>query len=43
MLDRKKVTEEKFKWQAINTALPILLIIIYGVVQAIIRKRKFSV
>ncbi len=42
MMDRKKVTEEKFKWQAINTVLPLLLIIIFGIVQAIIRKRKFT-
>ncbi|MEK6614566.1 MAG: gliding motility-associated ABC transporter substrate-binding protein GldG, partial [Bacteroidota bacterium] len=32
MLDRKKVTEEKFKWQAMNTALPILLVIVFGIV-----------
>jgi ABC-2 type transport system permease protein len=42
LMDRKKVTDEKLKWQAMNTALPILLVILYGIVQAIIRKRKFS-
>jgi len=42
MMDRKKVTDEKFKWQAINTVLPLLLIIIFGIVQSIIRKRKFT-
>lgn len=42
MMDRKKVAEEKFKWQAMNTALPILLVIIYGIAQAIIRKRKYK-
>ena len=42
MLDRKKIAEEKFKWQAMNTAAPILLIILFGMVQAVIRKRKFS-
>lgn len=42
MLDRKKVTDEKIKWQAVNTVLPIVLVIIYGILQAIIRKRKFS-
>ena len=42
MMDRKKVTEEKFKWQAINTVLPILLVILYGILQAFIRKRKFT-
>ena len=42
MMDRKKVTEEKFKWQAMNTALPILLIIIFGIAQSFIRKKKFT-
>ncbi len=42
MMDRKKVTDEKFKWQAINTVLPLLLIIIFGIAQSIIRKRKFT-
>lgn len=42
MMDRKKVTDEKFKWQAMNTALPILLVILFGLLQAFIRKRKFS-
>ncbi|MBI4930461.1 MAG: gliding motility-associated ABC transporter substrate-binding protein GldG [Bacteroidetes bacterium] len=42
MMDRKKVTEEKFKWQTMNTAVPLLLVIVFGIVQAIIRKRKFA-
>jgi ABC-2 type transport system permease protein len=42
MLDRKKVTDEKFKWQTMNTAVPILLVVVFGLLQAFIRKRKFS-
>lgn len=42
MMDRKKIADEKFKWQAMNTALPILIIIIFGILQAVIRKRKFT-
>ena len=42
MMDRKKVTDEKFKWQAMNTVLPLLLIIVFGIAQSIIRKRKFT-
>jgi len=42
MMDRKKINDEKLKWQAMNTALPILLVIVFGVVQAIVRKRKFT-
>jgi ABC-2 type transport system permease protein len=42
MMDRKKMTDEKLKWQILNTVLPIFLIILYGIAQAILRKRKFS-
>jgi len=42
MMDRKKIKDEKFKWQAMNTALPLLLIVLFGIIQAITRKRKFS-
>jgi ABC-2 type transport system permease protein len=42
MMDRKKTVEEKLKWQTMNTAVPIALVILYGISQAIIRKRKFS-
>ena len=42
MMDRKKVLDEKFKWQAMNTALPILLVIVFGIAQAFFRQRKFT-
>lgn len=42
MMDRKKVADEKIKWQAMNTALPILIVIVYGIILALIRKRKYT-
>lgn len=42
MMNKKKINEEKTKWQAINTALPLVAIIIFGVIQAFIRKRKYT-
>jgi ABC-2 type transport system permease protein len=42
MLDRKKVNAEKMKWQSINTILPIGILILLGLLQAFIRKRKYS-
>jgi ABC-2 type transport system permease protein len=42
LLDKKKVKEERFKWQMINTVLPLLLIIIFAINQYIIRKRKYT-
>lgn len=42
LLDKKKVKEERFKWQMINTVLPLLLIIVFAIIQYIIRKRKYT-
>ncbi len=41
-LDKEKVRNEKLKWQIINIVLPLVLLIIYGVVRSVLRKRKFS-
>lgn len=41
-LNKVKVRDEGQKWQIINIALPILLIVIVGLVWAGIRKRRFS-
>lgn len=42
LLDKTAVKEDKFRWQLINLLLPPLLIIIYGLAQFIIRKRKYT-
>jgi ABC-2 type transport system permease protein len=42
LLDTKKVSKERVKWQVINTVIPIALIIIFGFVLAFVRKRKYS-
>lgn len=41
-LDKVKVENERNKWQAINMLLPILLLLLYGVVNKFIRKRKYA-
>ena len=43
LLDNTKLAEERFKWQFINTTLPILLVLLFGVVHYFIRKRKYTV
>jgi gliding-associated putative ABC transporter substrate-binding component GldG len=43
VLDSKKVNEQKTFWQIINTALPVLLVLIFGFIYQQIRKRKYSV
>jgi len=42
LLNKKKIRTEKLKWQLINTAMPLLLIILYGAIHLFIRKRKYS-
>ena len=42
LLDKKKVESEKMKWQLINTFLPLLLIISFGIFQNYRRKKKYG-
>jgi ABC-2 type transport system permease protein len=42
LLDRTKVESERVYWQVLNTVLPVLLVIIFGVILGIIRKRKYA-
>lgn len=42
LLDPKKVESEKLKWQFINIALPILLIIICGLIYQQFRRYRFA-
>jgi gliding-associated putative ABC transporter substrate-binding component GldG len=42
LLDSRKVEEKRTMWQLINIALPILLIIIFGVIYQQIRSRKYA-
>lgn len=41
-LDKEKIRTERTKWQLINLALPLILLIVYGVVRSILRKRKYA-
>jgi ABC-2 type transport system permease protein len=42
LLNKTKVQKERMKWQVINGVLPVLLIIVFGLVKNIIRKRKYT-
>jgi ABC-2 type transport system permease protein len=43
MLNKKKIVEERLKWQIINTCVPIALVLLLGFVLSFIRKRKYSI
>lgn len=42
LLDRKKAAAEKTKWQIINVAIPIILILLFGMLNAYLRKKRFA-
>lgn len=42
LLDGEKIKNEKLRWQIINVLLPILLVVIFGVVQHFLRRRKYT-
>lgn len=42
LLDTRKVEAERSKWQIINIALPIVLVILFGAVYQSLRRRRFA-
>jgi len=42
LLDRKKAESERSKWQIINVAIPIGLIILFGLINAYLRKKRYA-
>jgi hypothetical protein len=43
LLDKKKVEDQKTKWQLVNIAAPVALVILFGLLYQWNRKRKFVV
>ena len=43
LLDKKKISLQRTKWQTINVLAPVLLLIAFGSIQFFYRKRKYSV
>ncbi len=42
LLDKTKVEEQKTLWQGINIVAPILLVVIFGIIYQVARKKKYS-
>ena len=42
-LDKAKVKQEKYKWQLINIGGPIAVLLLFGLLRFIWRKRKYEV
>jgi ABC-2 type transport system permease protein len=42
LLDHAKIENERLYWQVLNIGLPILLVLIFGVIQAWLRRRRYT-
>jgi gliding-associated putative ABC transporter substrate-binding component GldG len=42
ILDKSKILEERTKWQLINVVLPVVFILIFAVLVAYLRKKKYT-
>ena len=42
LLDRKKAEAERTKWQIINVGIPIVLIILFGFLNAYLRRKRYA-
>jgi ABC-2 type transport system permease protein len=42
LLNPQKVSSEKLYWQMFNTLIPIALIVVFGIIMAFLRRRKFT-
>ncbi len=43
LLDKGRLIAEKTKWQLINTLIPLIMLVVFGIFQHIYRKRKYAV
>ncbi|HEY8511829.1 MAG TPA: gliding motility-associated ABC transporter substrate-binding protein GldG [Cyclobacteriaceae bacterium] len=41
-LDRARAAADKTQWQVLNLSLPVILVVVFGLVRAWLRKRKFA-
>jgi ABC-2 type transport system permease protein len=41
-LDVAKIEREKTAWQIVNVVMPIVVIVLFGVVLSILRKKRFT-
>lgn len=42
LLDKVRIREEKLKWQIVNIALPLMLLIVFGIFQHYYRRQKYA-
>ncbi len=42
LLDRTKIENQRARWQLINVGLPVVLVLLFGIAQSAIRKKKYA-
>ena len=42
MLDKTAIDDSRLQWQLINVLVPVILILLFGLIQAYLRKRKYT-
>lgn len=42
LLDRTKIEKQRARWQLINVGLPVLLVLLFGLAQSAIRRKKYA-
>ena len=42
LLNTVKASEEKLKWQVVNVVSPLVLLMLFGLIYQVIRRRKFG-
>lgn len=42
LLDKPKISEQRLKWQLINTIIPVLILVLFGLLYKYFRQRAFS-
>ncbi len=42
LLDKTRLKNHKLSWQLLNTLLPVILVLVFGIIKSRLRKRKFT-
>ncbi|MBE0639919.1 MAG: gliding motility-associated ABC transporter substrate-binding protein GldG [Bacteroidales bacterium] len=42
LLDKNKVDTERVRWQLVNVLIPVVLVILFGMAQAVIRRKRYA-
>lgn len=41
-LDKTKIADERTKWQVINLVLPVIMLVLFGLIRSMLRRKKYA-